>query len=33
MLLGPQGTGGLYIREGLDIKEMGQGGTGAYLIY
>ena len=28
-LLGPQGTGGLYIREGLDIKEMGQGGTGS----
>ena len=28
-LLGPQGTGGLYIGEGLDIKEMGQGGTGS----
>lgn len=28
-LLGPQGTGGLYIREGLDIKEMKQGGTGS----
>lgn len=28
-LLGPQGTGGLYIKEGLDIREMGQGGTGS----
>lgn len=28
-LLGPQGTGGLYIREGLDIKEIFQGGTGS----
>jgi len=28
-LLGPQGTGGLYIREGLDLKEMLQGGTGS----
>lgn len=28
-LLGPQGTGGLYIREGLDIKELEQGGTGS----
>ena len=28
-LLGPQGTGGLYIKEGLDIKEMKQGGTGS----
>jgi cysteine desulfurase/selenocysteine lyase len=28
-LLGPQGTGGLYIREDLDIKEMQQGGTGS----
>ena len=28
-LLGPQGTGGLYIREGLYIKEMQQGGTGS----
>lgn len=29
-LLGPQGTGGLYIREGLDIKEIFQGGTGSF---
>lgn len=28
-LLGPQGTGGLYIRKGLDIKEIFQGGTGS----
>lgn len=28
-LLGPQGTGGLYIREGLDIVELFQGGTGS----
>ncbi|HEY8362415.1 MAG TPA: aminotransferase class V-fold PLP-dependent enzyme [Tissierellaceae bacterium] len=28
-LLGPQGTGGLYIREGLDLAEMFQGGTGS----
>lgn len=28
-LLGPQGTGGLYIREGLDIQEVFQGGTGS----
>lgn len=28
-LLGPQGTGGLYIREGIDIKESFQGGTGS----
>ena len=28
-LLGPQGTGGLYIREGLDIVELVQGGTGS----
>ena len=28
-LFGPQGTGGLYIREGLNIKEMEQGGTGS----
>ncbi len=28
-LLGPQGTGGLYIKEGLEIKEIGQGGTGS----
>lgn len=28
-LLGPQGTGGLYIREGIDIRESFQGGTGS----
>ncbi|MBZ2175684.1 aminotransferase class V-fold PLP-dependent enzyme [Schnuerera sp. xch1] len=28
-LLGPQGTGGLYIRDGLNIREMKQGGTGS----
>jgi len=28
-LLGPQGTGGLYIREGLEVKELYQGGTGS----
>lgn len=28
-LLGPQGTGGLYIREGLEIKELKEGGTGS----
>ncbi|MFA7412809.1 MAG: aminotransferase class V-fold PLP-dependent enzyme, partial [Tissierellaceae bacterium] len=28
-LLGPQGTGGLYIREGLDIATSFQGGTGS----
>ncbi len=28
-LLGPQGTGGLYIKEGLDIKELKEGGTGS----
>ena len=28
-LLGPQGTGGLYIGEDVDLKEMGQGGTGS----
>jgi cysteine desulfurase family protein len=28
-LLGPQGTGGLYIRKGLEIKEIFQGGTGS----
>lgn len=28
-LLGPQGTGGLYIKEGLDIVELFQGGTGS----
>ncbi|NLY66002.1 MAG: aminotransferase class V-fold PLP-dependent enzyme [Tissierellia bacterium] len=29
-LLGPQGTGGLYIREGLLLKEIKQGGTGSF---
>lgn len=28
-LLGPQGTGGLYIREGLDVASTFQGGTGS----
>jgi cysteine desulfurase family protein len=28
-LLGPQGTGGLFIREGLNIAEFKQGGTGS----
>ncbi|NLJ78091.1 MAG: aminotransferase class V-fold PLP-dependent enzyme [Tissierellia bacterium] len=28
-LLGPQGTGGLYIAEDLDLKEMMHGGTGS----
>ena len=28
-LLGPQGTGGLYIREGIDIKPLKEGGTGS----
>ena len=28
-LLGPQGTGGLYIREGIEIHELIQGGTGS----
>ncbi|MCF6461585.1 aminotransferase class V-fold PLP-dependent enzyme [Clostridium sp. Cult3] len=28
-LLGPQGTGGLYIRDGLDIEELIEGGTGS----
>ncbi len=28
-LLGPQGTGGLYIREDLEVKELKQGGTGS----
>ena len=28
-LLGPQGTGGLYIKEGLEIQETLQGGTGS----
>ncbi len=28
-LLGPQGTGGLYIREGIEIKPTREGGTGS----
>jgi selenocysteine lyase/cysteine desulfurase len=28
-LLGPQGTGGLYIREGIDVSSLKQGGTGS----
>lgn len=28
-LLGPQGTGGLYISEDIDLKELEQGGTGS----
>jgi len=28
-LLGPQGTGGLYVREGINIKSIIQGGTGS----
>jgi len=28
-LLGPQGTGGLYIREGIEVEEIKQGGTGS----
>lgn len=27
-LLGPQGTGGMYVREGLDIRPLKSGGTG-----
>ncbi|MTI70380.1 MAG: aminotransferase class V-fold PLP-dependent enzyme [Firmicutes bacterium] len=28
-LLGPQGTGGIYIKEGLDIPQLKEGGTGS----
>lgn len=28
-LLGPQGTGAIYIKEGIDIKQMKEGGTGS----
>lgn len=28
-LLGPQGTGALYVREGIDLKQMKEGGTGS----
>ncbi len=29
-LLGPQGTGLLYVRDGLSIKPLKQGGTGTF---
>ena len=29
-LLGPQGTGGLYIRDGINLKELKEGGTGSF---
>ncbi len=29
-LMGPQGTGGLYIREGIDITPLKHGGTGSF---
>ena len=29
-LLGPQGTGGLYIRPGIELKTIIQGGTGSF---
>jgi len=32
-LLGPQGTGGIYIREGIDITPIIQGGTGSISDY
>jgi len=32
-LLGPQGTGGIYIRPGLDINPLKQGGTGSLSEY
>ena len=28
-LFGPQGTGGLYVREGLDVRPLKRGGTGS----
>lgn len=28
-LLGPQGTGGLYIKEGIELEELREGGTGS----
>lgn len=28
-LLGPQGTGGIYIRDGIDVMQMKEGGTGS----
>ncbi|PKM78940.1 MAG: cysteine desulfurase, partial [Firmicutes bacterium HGW-Firmicutes-13] len=32
-LLGPQGTGGLYVREGLDLESLVEGGTGSHSEY
>ncbi len=32
-LLGPQGTGGIYVREGIDINPLMQGGTGSVSDY
>lgn len=29
-LLGPQGTGGLYVRDGIDLQPVIQGGTGSF---
>ena len=29
-LMGPQGTGGLYVREGIDLRPLRFGGTGSY---
>lgn len=29
-LMGPQGTGGLYVKEGIDIRPLRLGGTGSY---
>lgn len=29
-LLGPQGTGGLYVRDGISLKPIVQGGTGSF---
>lgn len=29
-LLGPQGTGGLYVRKGIDIEPLTRGGTGSF---
>ncbi|WP_408955313.1 aminotransferase class V-fold PLP-dependent enzyme [Natroniella sp. ANB-PHB2] len=29
-LFGPQGTGGLYLKEGIELKPLIQGGTGSY---
>ncbi len=32
-LLGPQGTGGLYVREGIELSPIIQGGTGSFSNY